>query len=116
MIDGAIWKQTFVYLMLPMSLAIVHSIVGIMGLKELLSIDLQSILIGSLLVAIHLRRLFLRRLFKGEKQPCLKIVSLANKMRRFIKPGKRLCWTARNFSQSKERGVDNCKKGIGDTR
>lgn len=52
MIDGAIWKQTFICFMLPMSLAIVHSIVGIVGLRELLSIDLQSILTGSLLVAV----------------------------------------------------------------
>lgn len=52
MIDGAIWKQTFIYFMLPMSLAIVHSIIGIVALRELLSVDFQSILTGSLLIAV----------------------------------------------------------------
>lgn len=52
MINSAIWKQTFIYFMLPLSIAVIHTIVGISGFRELLNISYQNIIVGSLLVGV----------------------------------------------------------------
>lgn len=52
MINSAIWKQIFIYFMLPLSIAVIHTIVGISGFRELLNISYQNIIVGSLLVGV----------------------------------------------------------------
>lgn len=52
LINSAIWKQTFIYFLLPLSLAVIHTAVGIYAIRELLNINFQTILTGTLLVAV----------------------------------------------------------------
>lgn len=52
LINQAIWKQSLIYFLLPLSLAASHTVVGITAMSKTLSIDYQSIITGALLVAI----------------------------------------------------------------
>ena len=52
LINKAILSQTFIYFMAPLSLAILHSIIGISAVKELLNFNYQSILVSVLFLAI----------------------------------------------------------------
>ena len=52
LINQAIWKQSLIYFLLPLSLAASHTVVGITAISKTLSIDYQSIITGALLVAI----------------------------------------------------------------
>ena len=52
LINKAILSQTLIYFMAPLSLAILHSIIGISAVKELLNFNYQSILVSVLFLAI----------------------------------------------------------------
>ena len=52
LINKAILSQTLIYFMAPLSLAILHSIIGISAVRELFNFDYQSILVSVLFLAI----------------------------------------------------------------
>lgn len=52
MINKAILKQSFIYFLAPLSLAIVHSIVGIIALSDIFSFHYESIIVSTLFLGI----------------------------------------------------------------
>ncbi|AWE07983.1 ABC transporter [Lysinibacillus sp. 2017] len=52
LINKAILSQTFIYFMAPLSLAILHSIIGISAVRELFNFSYQSIIVSVLFLAI----------------------------------------------------------------
>ena len=52
LINKAILRQSLIYFMVPLSLAIIHSIVGISAVSEIFKFHYQSIIVSSLLLVI----------------------------------------------------------------
>ncbi|MGN7479690.1 ABC transporter permease [Solibacillus silvestris] len=52
LINKAILSQTLIYFMVPLSLAILHSIIGISAVREIFNFDYQSIAVSVLFLAI----------------------------------------------------------------
>ncbi|MGE7982189.1 ABC transporter permease [Solibacillus sp. NPDC093137] len=52
MINGAILKQCLIYFLLPLGLAVIHSIVGIKAVSEMFHFNYESVLISSIILVI----------------------------------------------------------------
>src|SRR5699024_10816998 len=52
LINKAILKQSLIYFLVPLGLAVIHSIIGISAVREIFSFHYQSIVVSSLFLII----------------------------------------------------------------